>query len=108
MKPNYYAILEVSSAASKAEIKQAYRRLARIHHPDLNLQAQDEQIKHLNEAYAVLSDDKKRAAYDAQLRQARLAAEATRRQQLAQREPQMTWVQGMIGFVRELKKGLHD
>ena len=109
MTPNYYALLEVAPNASAAEIKRAYRRLARLHHPDLNAQAQDVHIKRLNEAYEVLSDPKKRAAYDEQLRQARLRAEAVRRQQeLAKREPEMTWVEGMIGFVRELKKGMRD
>lgn len=109
MIPNHYAALEVSPAASATEIKRAYRRLARQHHPDLNAQAQDEQIKRLNEAYAVLGDAQKRAVYDTQLRQARLRAEAARRQQEeAQREPRMTWMQGMVGFVRELKKGMRE
>lgn len=108
MKPNYYALLEVRPNASIAEIKQAYRRLARLHHPDLNAQKQDEHIKHLNEAYAVLSDTKKRAAYDAQLRQARTHAEATRLQQQTQSEPRMTWLQGLVGFVQELKKEMRD
>lgn len=112
MIPNYYTMLGVNSSASASEIKRAYRRLARQHHPDLNAQAQDEQIKRLNEAYAVLSDPQKRATYDEGLRQARLRAEAARRQRLreeqAKREPQMTWMEGMIGFVRELKKGMRD
>jgi curved DNA-binding protein CbpA len=112
MIPNYYAILGVTSSASTAEIKRAYRRLARQHHPDLNAQAKDEQIKRLNEAYAVLSDPQKRAAYDERIRQARQRAEAARRRRLreekARREPEMTWIEGMIGFVRELKKALRE
>lgn len=109
MIPNYYTLLGVAPNASATEIKRAYRRLARVHHPDLNTQAHDEQIKRLNEAYAVLSDPQKRAIYDEQRRQVRLRAEIARRQrEEAQREPQMTWVQGMIGFVRELKKGMRD
>lgn len=115
MIPNYYALLGVTPTAKTAEIKRAYRRLARQHHPDLNAQSADEQIKRVNEAYAVLSDSRKRQIYDEQLRQARLRAEAIlrereqlRRQQEAQREPQMTWMQGMFGFVRELKKGMRD
>lgn len=99
MTSNYYAILHVSAAASKAEIKQAYRQLVRLHHPDLNAQAQDEAIKRLNEAYEVLSNPHKRAAYDEQLRKASERSEAEQRA----REPQMTWAQGMVGFVRELK-----
>jgi DnaJ-class molecular chaperone len=106
MKPNYYTLLGISANASTAEIRQAYRRLARQHHPDLHDRQADSQMKHLNEAYAVLSDEKKRAAYDAQLRQARLHAEALRRQQ--EQEPEMTWMQGMVGFVRELKKAMRD
>jgi curved DNA-binding protein CbpA len=108
MTANYYALLEVTPNASTTEIKRAYRRLARLHHPDLNTQAQDAHIKRLNEAYAVLIDPHKRAAYDEQRRQARLRAEAAHRQQQAQREPKMTWTEGVIGFVRELKKGMRD
>jgi len=109
MIPNYYAALGVSASASAAEIKRAYRRLARLHHPDLNAQALDAQIKRLNEAYEVLSDARKRAAYDELRRQARQRAEAARRAQAeAEREPEMTWIQGIFGFVRELKKELKD
>ena len=117
MIPNYYAILGVSPGASEGEVKRAYRRLARLHHPDVQGDvARDDQIKRLNEAYAVLGDSKRRAAYDVQLRQERRRAEEARRQrellrrqqEKAQREPEMTWVQGVFGFVRELRKGLHD
>lgn len=105
MKSNYYAVLEVSPKASATEIKRAYHRLARLYHPDVNSQAQDEKIKRLNEAYAVLGDTKKRAAYDAQIRQARLHAQTIRGQP---REPRMTWMEGVVGFVRELKKEMRD
>ncbi|MEO7020215.1 MAG: J domain-containing protein [Ktedonobacteraceae bacterium] len=112
MIPNYYTLLGVTPRASTTEIKRAYRHLARQHHPDVSVQSADEQIKRVNEAYAVLRDAKRRALYDEQLRQAWLHAEAVRRervrQQQAQREPQMTWMQGVFGFVRELKKGMHD
>jgi len=102
MIPNYYARLGVVPNASSTEIKGAYRRLARKYHPDKSGgKIEDEQIKRLNEAYAILSDVKKRAAYDELLAQARA-------RELAQREPKMTWVQGMFGFVRELKKGMRD
>jgi DnaJ-class molecular chaperone len=109
---DYYAILDVSSSATTTEIKKSYRRLARKHHPDLNQDARDTQIKRLNEAYEVLRDPKKRAAYDAQRREKQQQAEAMaafkRRQQQVKRESEMTWVEGIIGFVRELKKGLRD
>lgn len=116
---DYYAILEVSPTASQAEIKGSYRRLARIHHPDLNAEALDTHIKRLNEAYAVLRDPQKRAAYDveraeearraAELRlQQQRIAELKRRREQAQKEKKMTWVQGIAGFVRELKKEMRD
>jgi curved DNA-binding protein CbpA len=98
---DYYAILEVPPTASDAEIRRAYRRLARQYHPDLNKQlpTSDQRIKRLNEAYATLSDPTARAAYDA-------AREQPRQQQ--PREPRMTWTEGIIGFVRELRKALRE
>lgn len=110
--PDYYAILEVPSTATLAQIKQAYRRLARLHHPDLNRQIQDTFIKQLNEAYNVLSDAEKRAAYNAQhleeLRHQVIMEALRRRQEEAQREQKMTWTDGLIGFVRELKKEMQS
>ena len=109
---DYYAILEVAPSATLEQIKRSYRRLVRLHHPDLNKEAKDTQIKQLNEAYEVLSDLTRRAAYDAlRLQEMRLAAarEMLRRQQEeAKREPKMTWAEGIAGFVRELKKEMHD
>ena len=62
---DYYEILGVSRTASKDELKQSFRRLARQYHPDVNNSPDaEERFKELNEAYAVLSDDEKRAAYD--------------------------------------------
>ena len=110
--PDYYDILEVSPTATTAEIKRSYRRLARLHHPDLNTQALDTHIKRLNEAYEILRDPLKRAAYDeqraAQKRMAAAQAAQQRWQEQAKREPEMTWVEGFAGFVKELKKGLKD
>ena len=109
---DYYAILEVSTSATTTEIKKSYRRLARLHHPDLNQDALDTHIKQLNEAYEVLRDPIKRAAYDTQRSEMKQRAEAQaayqRRQQRVKREPEMTWIEGIIGFVKELKKGLND
>jgi curved DNA-binding protein CbpA len=109
---DYYAILEVSPSATTAEIKRSYRRLARLHHPDLNQDALDTHIKRLNAAYAVLRDPLKRAAYDEQRaeekRHAAPQAEYQPRQERTKREPEMTWAEGLVGFVKELKKGLKD
>jgi DnaJ-class molecular chaperone len=58
-----YKILGVSSAASAAEIKSAYRTLAKKHHPDLN-DGKAERFKEVNSAYDILSDEAKRAKYD--------------------------------------------
>ena len=62
---DYYKVLGVERTASEAEIKKAFRRLARKHHPDLS-QASDAsaRMQELNEAHEVLRDTEKRAAYD--------------------------------------------
>jgi molecular chaperone DnaJ len=62
---DYYDILGVPKGASSPEIKSAFRRLARQHHPDVSdAPDAEERFKEINEAYAVLSDGEKRAAYD--------------------------------------------
>jgi len=63
---DYYQILGVSRNASEKEIKQAYRRLARKHHPDLNPgdKSAEAKFKEINAAYEVLSDPEKRKKYD--------------------------------------------
>lgn len=65
MARDYYEVLGVSRDASADEIQQAYRKLARRFHPDINKDPQaEERFKELNEAYGVLSDPKTRARYD--------------------------------------------
>ncbi len=63
---DYYDILGVGRTAEEKEIRQAYRRLARQHHPDVNPgdEAAAERFKDINAAYEVLSDADKRAKYD--------------------------------------------
>ncbi len=62
---DYYATLGVARDAAADEIKKAFRKLARKYHPDVSKEPDAEQhMKDVNEAYAVLSDPEKRAAYD--------------------------------------------
>lgn len=111
--PDYYALLEVPRTATSAEIKRSYRHLARRYHPDargdqsrsINEAELNRRITLLNEAYAVLSNPQKRAAYDAQRRRSEdrhtmdnIAPPPT--------EPKMTWIEGIFGFVRELRREL--
>jgi molecular chaperone DnaJ len=63
---DYYQILGVGKEASQEDLKKAYRKLARKYHPDLNPgdKSSEEKFKEINEAYAVLGDEKKRAEYE--------------------------------------------
>jgi molecular chaperone DnaJ len=64
---NYYSTLQVNPTSTPAEIKQAYRRLAKIFHPDSQTQSADhDRIIQINAAYEVLSDPQKRQSYDRQ------------------------------------------
>lgn len=65
---DYYSILGISNSASSDEIKQAYKKLAKEHHPDMvkdgDKSAAEQRFKEINEAYQVLSDQQKRKMYD--------------------------------------------
>jgi molecular chaperone DnaJ len=64
-KRDYYEVLGVPKSADETAIKGAYRRLARQYHPDVNKEPDaEERFKEINEAYEVLSDQDRRAAYD--------------------------------------------
>jgi len=66
-KEDFYKLLEVDKNASEAEIKKSYRRMAMKFHPDRNKDNPEEaevKFKQIKEAYEILSDPKKRAAYD--------------------------------------------
>src|SRR2546422_1471058 len=63
---DYYSTLGVAKTANAKEIKQAYRKLARKHHPDVNPgdKVAESKFKEINEAYEVLGDPPKRKKYD--------------------------------------------
>ena len=64
-KRDYYEILGVSKNVSKEELKKVYKHLAKKYHPDITKdKSTEEKFKEISEAYAVLSDDQKRAQYD--------------------------------------------
>src|SRR6218665_1318857 len=63
---DYYSALGVPKTASEDEVRKSYRRLARKYHPDVSKELDAEQrMREVNEAYDVLRDKEKRAAYDA-------------------------------------------
>jgi molecular chaperone DnaJ len=79
---NYYKTLNVSPKATPAEIKQSYRRLAKLFHPDSQSQTADtEKIVQVNAAYEVLSDPHLRRSYDEQLQTAQQRSQRRNRQQ---------------------------
>jgi molecular chaperone DnaJ len=59
---DYYKILEVTSSSTQEDIKKAFRRLSKLHHPDIG--GTEEKIKEINEAYSILGDPQKKSNYD--------------------------------------------
>jgi curved DNA-binding protein len=90
---DYYKILGVDKNASQKEIKAAFRKLARKHHPDVNPNdpGAEERFKEINEAYEVLGDSDKRVKYD------RLGADWRRWQQGGGRPGDFNWDQWTAG-----------
>lgn len=86
---NHYDTLQVSSKATQSEIKQAYRRLVKLFHPDSNSEtAGHEEIVRLNAAYEILGDTQRRQSYDRQIYKHSTAASSSRQQRAASAQNQ--------------------
>lgn len=66
----YYDILQIPADADEGTIRSAFRRLARLYHPDVGTGSSSEKFRELSEAYEVLIDSRQRAAYDQSLTRA--------------------------------------
>lgn len=98
--PTYYELLNVSRRASQEQIRSAYLRLMKNHHPDVASEgAEAVDLSFINQVYAALSEPRKRAAYDAELaRQQRWAQPAAAVPQAVGRPPR-TWGLWLALFV---------
>jgi molecular chaperone DnaJ len=104
-KRDYYEVLNVARNASEAEVKQAYRRLAMKLHPDRNPgdQVAEERFKEAKEAYEVLSDSRKRTAYD-QFGHAGWTARRAVASAASARPP--TWATFSVACFRDISGGM--
>lgn len=101
---DYYFVLGIQSGASADEIKQAYWRAARTHHPDMG--GDHRRMKTVNEAYEILSDPGRRAEYDQDLARAwATAEERARPHDQAQSAPPRREAYGAPGGQREPEHG---
>lgn len=95
---DYYKVLELDKSASAEDIKKAYRKLARKHHPDLNPndEAAKKKFQQINEANEVLSDPEKRKKYDQygeNWKNSEAYEQAARQQQQNQQQGKQSWSQ---------------
>jgi molecular chaperone DnaJ len=86
---NYYQTLEITPEATQQEIKQAYRRLAKNFHPDLNNDRLDnKKIIEINAAYEILGDPQRRRLYDLQINDSPINSVAARQERAARAQSQ--------------------
>ncbi len=110
---NHYNTLNVTPTATQGEIKQAYRRLAKLLHPDSkNQRAGHEEIVRLNAAYEILGDPQQREFYDRQLsrdsqQQAQAAQNVSRYQQQTGREADAQLEQWLIKVYKPINRLLN-
>ena len=103
--PDHYRILEVSPTATQAEIKQAYRRLAKLFHPDSNRSTNNhEKITNVNAAYEVLGDPQNRRSYD-QLRTYRTQIDGTGDRYSSKKQRQQSAAAAQAHYRKQQKTG---
>lgn len=111
---NHYKTLKISQTATQAEIKQAYRRLVKLFHPDSNSStAGHEEIVRLNAAYEILGDTEHRQSYDRQFsqpseHQSPAAPNVTRQQKQTAREADEQMEQWLIKVYKPVNRMLHS